>query len=48
MEVEIVSRAMAAVTTLARELRLRVDDVVVIHDSNRLALHLLPCGVSPE
>ncbi|WP_199193109.1 phosphotransferase family protein [Amycolatopsis sp. BJA-103] len=45
MEAEIVSRAMAAATTLARELHLRVDDAVVIHNSNRLALHLLPCGV---
>jgi hypothetical protein len=36
---------MAAATALARELRLRVDDAVVIHNSNKLALHLLPCGV---
>ncbi|WP_313887921.1 phosphotransferase family protein [Lentzea alba] len=45
MEAEIVSRAMAAATALARELRLRVDDAVVICNSNKLALHLLPCGV---
>ena len=45
MEAEIVSRAIAAATALARELRLRVDDAVVIHNSNKLALHLLPCGV---
>ncbi|NGY60622.1 phosphotransferase [Lentzea sp. NEAU-D13] len=36
---------MAAATALARELRLRVDDAVVICNSNKLALHLLPCGV---
>ncbi|WP_202918839.1 hypothetical protein [Saccharothrix deserti] len=45
MEAEIVSRAMAAATALAGELHLRVDDAVVIHNSNKLALHLLPCGV---
>src|SRR5262249_47278549 len=27
------------------ELQLRVDDAVVIHNSNKLALRLLPCGV---
>jgi hypothetical protein len=36
---------MAAATALARELRLRVDDTVVIHNSNKLALRLLPCDV---
>ncbi|MBY8854729.1 aminoglycoside phosphotransferase family protein, partial [Saccharothrix sp. MB29] len=36
---------MAAATALAAELHLRVDDAVVIQDSNMLALHLLPCGV---
>ena len=45
MEAEIVSRAMAAATALAGELHLRVDDAVVIHNSNKLALHLMPCGV---
>ncbi|MDU0287917.1 phosphotransferase family protein [Saccharothrix longispora] len=45
MEAEIVARAMAAATALAAELHLRVDDAVVIQDSNMLALHLLPCGV---
>ena len=29
----------------AGELHLRVDDAVVIHNSNKLALRLLPCGV---
>ena len=36
---------MAAATALAAELHLRVDDAVVIHNSNKLALRLLPCGV---
>ena len=45
MEAEFVSRAMAAATALAGELYLRVDDAVVIHNSNKLALRLLPCGV---
>jgi hypothetical protein len=45
VEAEVVSRAMAAAAALAAELRLRVDDVVVIHNSNKLALRLLPCGV---
>jgi hypothetical protein len=36
---------MAAATALAAELHLRVDDAVVIHNSNKLALCLLPCGV---
>jgi hypothetical protein len=36
---------MAAATALAGELHLRVDDAVVIHNSNKLALRLLPCGV---
>jgi Phosphotransferase enzyme family len=40
-----VSRAMVAATALAGELHLRVDDAVVIHNSNKLALRLLPCDV---
>jgi len=45
VEAELVSRAMAAATALAGELHLRVDDTVVMHNSNKLALRLLPCGV---
>lgn len=45
MEAEILSRAIAAATALAGELHLQADDAVVIHNSNKLALHLLPCGV---
>jgi len=45
VEAEFVTRAVVAVTALAGELQLRVDDAVVIHNSNKLALRLLPCGV---
>ncbi|HTZ92780.1 MAG TPA: phosphotransferase [Streptosporangiaceae bacterium] len=45
MEAELVSRAMAAATALAAELHLQADDAVVIHNSNKLALRLLPCDV---
>lgn len=45
MEADVVSRATAAATALARERHLRADDAAVIHNSNKLALHLLPCGV---
>jgi hypothetical protein len=36
---------MAAATELVGELHLRVDNAVVIHNSNKLALRLLPCDV---
>ena len=45
MEAELVSRAMAAATALAGALGLRVNDAVVIQNSNKLALRLLPCDV---
>lgn len=45
METELVSRAITATTALAAELHLPVDDAVVINDSNKLALRLLPCGI---
>lgn len=45
MEAELVSRAAAAAIALAAELHLRADDAVVIHNSNKLALRLLPCDV---
>jgi Phosphotransferase enzyme family len=35
----------AAAISTASALHLTVDDAVVIHDSNRLAVHLLPCDV---
>jgi len=36
---------MATATSLAGALNLRVNDVAVIHNSNKLALRLLPCDV---
>ncbi|MFE0629347.1 phosphotransferase [Streptomyces sp. NPDC058864] len=38
-------RAVAAGRATASELGLRVDDVVVVHDSDRVALRLVPCDV---
>jgi len=40
-----VPRAVAASMSTASALDLRVDDAVVLHDSNRLAVRLLPCEV---
>jgi aminoglycoside phosphotransferase (APT) family kinase protein len=45
VEAELVSRAMAAATSVAGAMGLRVSDAVVIHNSNKLALRLLPCDV---
>jgi Ser/Thr protein kinase RdoA (MazF antagonist) len=45
VEAELVSRATAAATSLADALDLPVSDVVVIQNSNNLALRLLPCDV---
>jgi hypothetical protein len=39
------SRAVAAATSVVAALDLPVDDAVVLHDSNRLTLRLLPCDV---
>ncbi|MBU6535626.1 phosphotransferase [Streptomyces mayonensis] len=39
------SRAVEAGRAIAVELGLRVDDVVVVHDSDRVALRLVPCEV---
>ena len=40
-----VPRAVAAARSIASALDLSVDDTVVLQDSNRLAVHLLPCDV---
>lgn len=40
-----VPRAVAAGMACAAALDLRVDDAVVLHNSNRLAVRLLPCEV---
>jgi hypothetical protein len=45
VEAGLVSRAMAAMTSLAGALDLQVNDVFVTHNSNKLALHLVPCDV---
>ena len=45
MEPSFVSRALAAARALAGELGLPVEHAVVAHNSNKLALRLLPCDV---
>ena len=45
MQASEVSRAVAAAMSAASALGLTVDDAIVVHDSNRLALRLLPCDV---
>jgi aminoglycoside phosphotransferase (APT) family kinase protein len=40
-----VQRALAAVRSIAAALDLTVDDAIVLHDSNKLAVRLLPCDV---
>lgn len=45
MERRVVERAIAAASSLARDLDLPVDDAVVVRNSNALALRLLPSDV---
>ena len=45
MKASEVARAVGAAMSTASALDLRVDDAVVLHDSNRLAVRLLPCDV---
>ena len=45
MQASEVSRAVAAAMSVASALDLTVDDAIVLHDSNKLALRLLPCDV---
>jgi hypothetical protein len=40
-----VPRAVAAAVSIASELGLPVDDAIVLHDSNRIAVRLVPCDV---
>ncbi|MED7928320.1 phosphotransferase [Nonomuraea sp. LP-02] len=40
-----VSRAVAAARSIASSLGLTADDAIVLHDSNKLTLRLLPCDV---
>ncbi|MFC9507671.1 phosphotransferase enzyme family protein [Streptomyces sp. NPDC057002] len=45
MQVSEVRRARAAAMSIASSLGLRADDAIVLHDSNKLTLRLLPCDV---
>jgi len=45
MQASEVPRAVAAAVSTASSLDLTVDDAIVLHDSNKLALRLLPCDV---
>ena len=45
MQASEVPRAMAAALSIASSLDLTVDDAIVLHDSNKLTLRLLPCDV---
>ncbi len=45
MQASDIPRAVAAARSIASALDLRVDDAVVLQDSNRLAVRLLPCDV---
>jgi Ser/Thr protein kinase RdoA (MazF antagonist) len=45
VDAELIARAMAAATSLAATLNMPVNEAVVVHNSNKLALRLLPCDV---
>ena len=45
MQASEVPRAVAAAMSTASSLDLTVDDAIVVHDSNKLTLRLLPCDV---
>src|SRR5258708_29244640 len=45
MQASEVPRAMAAAMSTAASLDLTVDDAIILHDSNKLTLRLLPCDV---
>jgi aminoglycoside phosphotransferase (APT) family kinase protein len=45
MQAAEVPRAVAAASSTASALGLTVDDAIVLHDSNKLAVRLLPCDV---
>jgi hypothetical protein len=45
MQASQVPRAVAAAMSIASSLDLTVDDAIVLHDSNKLTLRLLPCDV---
>jgi aminoglycoside phosphotransferase (APT) family kinase protein len=41
-----IQRALAAATSIVSSLDLPVDDVIVLHDSNKLTVRLLPCDIA--
>ncbi|MBO4259250.1 phosphotransferase enzyme family protein [Streptomyces griseorubiginosus] len=45
MQASVLPRAVAAATVTASSLGLSADDAIVLHDSNKLTLRLLPCDV---
>ena len=45
MEAAQVSRAVASAKSTASSIGLMVDDAIVLHNSNKLTLRLLPCDV---
>src|SRR5258708_15035715 len=45
MQASEVPRAVASARSIASALDLGVDDAIVLHDSNKLTLRLLPCDV---
>ena len=45
MQASEVARAVAAAISTASALDLTVDDAIVLHNSNKLAVRLLPCDV---
>src|ERR671927_841501 len=45
MQTSDVQRAVAAAMSIASSLDLTVDDAIVVHNSNKLTLRLLPCDV---
>jgi len=45
VEISDLTRAIAAATSVAASLDLPADDAIVLHNSNKLALRLMPCDV---
>jgi hypothetical protein len=45
MEMPDITRAIAAATSVAASLDLPANDAIVLHNSNKLALRLMPCDV---
>jgi hypothetical protein len=45
MQVSEVSRAVVAAMSVASSVDLTVDDAIVLHDSNKLTVRVMPCDV---